>query len=238
MFDNHSERLSTTALFDAILMNMDEHGHQGEQDPAQEWERRYAEQGHIWSGHPNAALVDVVSTLDPGSALDLGCGEGGDSLWLAEHGWAVTAVDISPTAVERGTALSTERRIPEGTITWLVEDLESWRPTREYDLVSACFFQSFVDLNRTDILQRAARAVGPGGHLLLVSHAEAPPWALGHQHQHQHHRFLSPTEELEALQIEDSTWTTVISDLRSRHATGPDGQTATIRDSVLLIQRR
>jgi SAM-dependent methyltransferase len=228
-------------------MSMDENSHDGTQDPAQEWERRYAEQGHIWSGHPNAALVDVVSTMDPGRALDLGCGEGGDSVWLAEHGWVVTAVDIAPTAVARGEALGRERHIPEGTITWLVEDLDAWEPPPHYDLVSACFFQSFVDLNRTTILKRAALAVVPGGHLFLVSHAEAPPWAHGqghehehdkHEHGHGHYKFLNPREELEALEIDQLAWTPVISELRPRQATGPDGETATIRDSVLLIRRR
>jgi SAM-dependent methyltransferase len=205
-------------------------------DPTQAWERRYAEKAHIWSGNANAALVDVVAGLPPGRALDLGCGEGGDSVWLAANGWSVRAVDIAPTAIARAKSLSAERNIPVGAITWLVEDLSAWVPAAEFDLVSACFLQSFIDLNRTDILQRAAGAVRSQGHLLLVSHAEAPPWA--HDHEHRHYRFLSPTEELEALELDESEWMPVISELRPREATGPDGQTATIRDSVLLIRRR
>src|SRR5882724_9759517 len=66
------------------------------------WEGRYQEHDHIWSGKPNALLVREVAALPPGAALDLGCGEGGDAIWLAQQGWRVTAVDISATALRRG----------------------------------------------------------------------------------------------------------------------------------------
>ncbi len=204
--------------------------------PAQHWEQRYAEREQIWSGRPNALLVDLVSSLEPGKVLDLGCGEGGDSVWLATRGWEVTAVDIASTAIARGKALSVERHVPEHQITWLVRDLASWEPTETYGLVSACYFQSFVDLPRIPILQRVASAIAPGGHLLLISHGEAPPWAHGQAHQH--HQFFSPAEELVALQLEDSAWRPIVSELRPRETTGPNGETAAVHDSVLLVQKR
>ncbi|MCV9996535.1 methyltransferase domain-containing protein [Paeniglutamicibacter sp. ZC-3] len=71
-------------------------------DPAEFWETRYntnrGENGHMWSGRVNPAVEHETTALSPGTALDLGCGEGADTLWLAAHGWTVTAIDISATA--------------------------------------------------------------------------------------------------------------------------------------------
>jgi 2-polyprenyl-3-methyl-5-hydroxy-6-metoxy-1,4-benzoquinol methylase len=140
-------------------------------DAATFWESRYAERHRIWSGEPNAALADVASAIRPGRALDLGCGEGGDTVWLAEQGWQVTGVDISATAVARGRALATARGVAEDRITWIVEDLAAWEPADRYDLVTSCFLHSPVDFPRAAVLRQAAAAVAPGGHLLVVAHA-------------------------------------------------------------------
>ena len=65
------------------------------------WEEHYLGHEQVWSGRPNPVLVDVVGSLPPGKVLDLGCGEGGDAVWLAEQGWRVTAADVSATALSR-----------------------------------------------------------------------------------------------------------------------------------------
>src|SRR5215212_1558411 len=76
----------------------------GDVEAEQFWEDRYRRRRPVWSGRPNPVLVDVVGSLRPGTALDLGCGEGGDAIWLARQGWRVTAVDISTTALDRAAA--------------------------------------------------------------------------------------------------------------------------------------
>src|SRR5918994_591290 len=68
------------------------------------WEDHYRRRERVWSGRPNAVLVDVAGSLQPGTALDLGCGEGGDAIWLAQQGWRVRAVDVSATALDRAAA--------------------------------------------------------------------------------------------------------------------------------------
>ena len=131
-----------------------------EQDAAGFWDAWYAERDQIWSGEPNHALVAVVAGLHPGRALDLGCGEGADSVWLAEQGWLVTGLDIAATAVARAITLAASREIPDGRITWIVEDLRAWQPSDAYELVSACFLPSRVDFPRCH--DPPARRVGCG----------------------------------------------------------------------------
>ncbi|MGD8166040.1 class I SAM-dependent methyltransferase [Herbiconiux sp. P16] len=142
------------------------------------WEGRYREREQIWSGRPNRALVDVVEALTvmPGRALDLGSGEGADSIWLAEQGWRVTGVDISATALSRAGEHASDREVAD-RITWVQADLASWIPPTGFDLVSACFLHSPVAFPREEVLRRAAGAVAPGGHLLVVGHAGFPPWS-------------------------------------------------------------
>ena len=79
--------------------------------PTEYWEQRYSGSGRVWSGKVNETMASIVAELTPGAAIDLGCGEGGDVLWLAEQGWRVTAVDISPTALTRGAQAAAERGV-------------------------------------------------------------------------------------------------------------------------------
>lgn len=149
--------------------------------PADHWERRYSGGEIRWSGNVNESTAAVVRTLDAGDVLDLGCGEGGDAVWLAEHGWQVTAVDISPTATARGAEAASDRGV-SSSIEWVAHDLTTWHTDKQFDLVTASFFHSEVELQRIDILRRAADRLRPGGHLLLVTHvfeteADIPPWA-------------------------------------------------------------
>ena len=214
-------------------------------DPYTYWENR-SSAGRTWSGNVNAALEREVGEIAPGTALDLGSGEGGDALWLERRGWSVTAVDISPSAIETGRA----DQQPDDDITWVVADLTEWQPPAMYDLVTACFLHSSVGgLPREAILRRVAAAVAPGGHLLVVGHAGVPPWAghdaAGQDAAARHHAAVElPTpEEVRAqlfeagVGLDESEWTVVTSALVPRLATAPDGSTAPIDDSVLMLRR-
>ena len=85
--------------------------------------------GRLWSGQPNPQLVAQASDLESGEALDAGSGEGADAIWLARHGWTVTAVDVSTVALDRaaGYAAAAGDEIA-GRITWQQQDLRSWDP--------------------------------------------------------------------------------------------------------------
>lgn len=204
--------------------------------PAEHWENRYADNARIWSGRANAALMAETADLTPGTALDLGCGEGGDALWLAQQGWTVTGVDISPTAIARGEEAARDLGIDPSKIRLIAADLETWTTDQEFDLVTASFLHSMVELSRTDILRRAAGLVAPGGHLLIVSHADFPPWSSAHDHEHEH-RFLSPDEEIADLDLDLAQWDVVVAESRDRDATGPNGEQAVIQDGVVRLRR-
>ena len=208
--------------------------HPGE-TPENYWDRRYAEQPQMWSGRPNSTFVLVAASLDPGRALELGCGEGADAIWLAQQGWHVTAYDHSTEGLQHARAAATTAGILPNQLHLGRVDLTTWEPREQYDLVLANYLHSPVDLPRYDILRRAAQAVAPGGHLLLVSHAMKPPWAK-HGHGHED-RLLKPAEELDELGLDAAEWTTKLAHVHSRAGKGPDGALATLDDGIVLLLR-
>ena len=205
--------------------------------PTDFWEERYAGSSRVWSGAPNRTLVEVVARLQPGRALDLGCGEGADVIWLAQRGWQATGVDISETAIARARAAASDLDLPQARFD--AADLASWHPDGAYELVSASFLQSPVALSRPEILRSAAALVAPGGYLLVIAHAAAPPWSrLRHAHADGHHAdFPTPEQEVAALALDPAEWTAAIAEVRSRDAVGPDGEQAVLHDSVVLLRR-
>ena len=199
-----------------------------------DWEDRYTEHEQVWSGEPNPVLVDVAGGLQPGRALDLGCGEGGDAVWLADNGWEVTGVDISSTALGRAAALADSRDVAS-RITWVAEDIATWEPTDGYDLVLSFYLHTPVDFPRAEVLRRAAATLNHGGHLLIVGHEGLPPWAEPH-HGHEH-QFLTAEQEIAALSLPTGEWQAVLNEARPRELKGPEGQRAIIDDVVVLLRR-
>ena len=201
----------------------------------QAWEEHYGERERVWSGRVNARLAEVVEAMTPGRALDLGCGEGADALWLAEHGWRVTAVDISQTALDRAAADAAARNILE-RIEFQRHDLTVSFPDGVFDLVSAQFLHSTVPMDRAQLLRRAADAVAPGGTLLVVDHGAAPPWAS--KLNHHHHEFPSAVEVVSSMNLDDSQWDRIRVEAVNRDAVGPEGERAVLSDNVMVLRRR
>lgn len=205
-----------------------------EEDVQQHWDARYAEKDRIWSGRVNAQLSAVAETLPPGRALDLGCGEGGDAVWLAERGWSVTATDVSETALARARA-EAERRGVADRIDFQHHDLSDSFPDGTFELASAQYLHSFVRLERPQILRRAAAALSSGGLLMIVDHAAAPPWS---EHVPHDHPFPSTDEVLDELNLPATEWERVRVEQVDRPTVDPDGNPATIADNVMVLQRR
>ncbi|YCH14967.1 class I SAM-dependent methyltransferase [Arthrobacter sp. D1-17] len=225
----------------------------------------YRSRPRVWSGRPNPQLVAEAAGLAPGTALDLGCGEGADALWLAEHGWTVTAVDVSAVALERAAGHAAESEAGH-RVTWLQRDLETWQPDTGYDLVSAQFLHS-TEMPWQLSHRIAADAVGPGGILLVVGHHPdgLPPWSghsqAGHtrpsgqsghgqssgpaNHNADHNtghggaaKYYTPRQLVDELGLTPPEWTVEVAESREREATGPDGQVAILVDAVVRAVRR
>lgn len=195
------------------------------------WEARYREHTHVWSGRPNALLVAEVEGLAPGAALDLGCGEGGDAVWLAGRGWRVTAVDVSATALARVAEHAEEAGVGDRVRTeW--HDLDATFPAGTYDLVSACYLHSPDHRPRVALLRSAAAAVDAGGTLVVVDHSRLGPWAWDPDRT-----FEAPEQVWASLALPADAWEVERAELVERVATGPDGVTAAVVDGVLRARR-
>ncbi len=136
-----------------------------------DWDHRY---GHdqMWSGNPNGTLVNEMSGVSPGRALDVGAGEGGDAIWLAEQGWKVTASDISQRALDRVRAEAERRGLRVECHHSDANALDAFEPAA-FDLVSA----QYASIPRTPDgrgVRNLLNAVAPGGTLLVVSHDLEP----------------------------------------------------------------
>ncbi|ORV47636.1 SAM-dependent methyltransferase [Mycolicibacter engbaekii] len=202
-------------------------------DPREFWDEFYGGHDPVWSGRVNAQLAEIVAGLPPGRALDLGCGEGADALWLAAQGWQVVAVDISENALRRARAAAQARDVAD-RIRFERHDLSTGFPPGRFDLVSAQFLHSPVPLDRVSVLHRAAEAVAAGGTLLIVDHAAAPPWAGEHASEH---HFPTAQEVLAGLDLHAAQWELLRCSTAEREALGPDGQSAVLTDNVIVLRR-
>jgi len=135
---------------------------------AAEWDARYGEgDGPKWSGRPNGRLVAEVADVTPGRALDVGCGEGADAIWLARRGWAVTAIDISEVAVRRAREAA---EAVGAAVEWVCGDaLQSSLPAGSFDLVSMQY-PALPKAAGEAAVRRLLATVRPAGLLLAVFH--------------------------------------------------------------------
>ena len=195
------------------------------------WDAHYERHVHVWSGAPNAVLVAEVGDLAPGTALDLGCGEGADAVWLGRRGWHVTAVDISVVALARASRQAEAASVTD-RVTWERSDLDETFPVGSFDLVTAHYLHSPLPARQAVALRHAAAAVAPAGHLLVVGHASVAPWSWD-----PHAELPSAGEVLESLALDQRRWSIDVCEDRPRPATGPDGEVATVTDSVLHLVR-
>jgi SAM-dependent methyltransferase len=182
----------------------------------------------------NPRLAEIAGPLAPRAALDLGCGTGGDALWLADRGWRVTAVDISAAAVA---SLRRQADRAGAPVTALRLDLAEDAlvlPAGSFDLVSAQYLHTPFPLDRPRALRTAAASLNPGGRLAIVDHGSTAPWSWN---QDPDLYYPTPSEVAAELALDPAEWSIEHADSPRRQATGPGGHTATVIDHVLVIRR-
>lgn len=194
------------------------------------WDERYSGDERMWSGEPNPQLVAEASRLMPGTALDVGCGEGGDVIWLARQGWRVTGADFSANGLARAARNAEAAGVADRTDWWRVDARTFAADGRSCDLVTTHFLHP-PDARMVDVTRRLAEAVAPGGHLLVVGHAPSEAFdhlAASHRRAMWLAADLVPAlpDGVEALVVEQRPRTVV-----------RDGRAVEIDDSTLLARR-
>jgi len=194
------------------------------------WDERYASLDQIWSGNPNGQLVREVADLAVGRALDVGCGEGADAIWLAEQGWQVTALDVSTVALDRARAAGAKAGV---NVRWLHAGLvEAELAPGSFDLVSAQY--PALLRSSSNAAERALLdAVAPGGVLLVVHHLHVNPESA-HRHGFEPEDYVMPADI--AAQLDDN-WLVEVDEQRPRHVSTGAGAGHT-EDVVLRARRR
>ncbi len=203
------------------------------------WEDRYRNGGGASRRDPSPSLLAEAADLPPGNALDAGCGWGADALWLAARGWTVTAVDVSPAAVDQARQHA-EAADPHAAarVTFLPADLTTWQPDQRYDLVTSHYVH--VPGPQEALFARLASWVAPGGTLLVVGHGHTPG-----QHGHGHHGEQpgSPPDSARVRlaqitsALPEAEWEIVAAEPRTHTIDRPGGPPAVL-DDVLVRARR
>lgn len=221
--------------------------------------RRCAQPGHVthdfdrdyWHTHwterlahdegrpvpPSPYLERELAGLEPGTALDAGCGEGAEAIWLAAQGWQVTGVDISRAALDRASEYEA-RSAAQGRVEWVEADLSSWEPARRFDLVTSHYAHAAIP--QLDLYDRLAGWVAPGGTLLLVGHLHAHS---DEDHGHESHEGQPPPEaEVTAAavtaRLDAESWEIVTVDELVRSVGERAGLRVELHDVVVRATRR
>lgn len=198
------------------------------------WDERYRSSQRLWSGSPNPQLVARLSDVTPGTALDVGCGEGADAIWLAGRGWTVTGVDVSQVALDRAQGHAQDAGVAPRT-RWEQVDVLHWQPPAQaYDLVTASFLH-LPSAVRDDVHRRLADAVRPGGRLLVVAHHLSD---LQTSVRRPGDPDLFFTAEQVAQVLDLLVWDVREVSAPEREAVDQDGGPAKVHDTVLLAVRR
>jgi thioredoxin reductase/SAM-dependent methyltransferase len=195
------------------------------------WEERYSGDA-VWSGNVNAQLAAEAADLAPGRALDIGSGEGGDAIWLAQRGWDVTALDFADAGLARVKAHASEAGVGDRVSTRR-SDVRTFDADGEtWDLVTSHFVH-LPDGGMVDVVRRLAAAVAPGGTLLVVGHA---PSDIHTGLRHGHHSFMHTADQL--LPALDDAWEVEVCESRPRTQAHPEtGEEIEIADAVLRARR-
>ena len=204
----------------------------GSTSQAQEWDDRYSEiEGPRWSGRPNGRFVAEVSSLAPGRALDVGCGEGADAIWLAQAGWTVVAVDISSVAIVRARDAA---QIAGVSVDWVVGDVLAVPfEAGSLDLISLQY-PAIPKAAGTEAFPKLLDALRPGGLLLAVYHDMDD-----HHREHMKSRGIDPADYLGVDDLADLVGDGFVIESRSVvPRLDPPPGTPHVADVVLRARRR
>ena len=206
------------------------HDHNTEMFEPTAWDDRYSSDENIWSGNANPQLIAVAASLSPGTALDVGCGEGGDVIWLAQQGWHATGADFSANGLARAARHAEAAGVGDRVDWWQFDARTFDANGRQFDLVTTHYLHP-PDGGMAAVVARLATAVAPGGHLLVVGHA---PHAVFHQlNESKRDAMFNATELVAAL---PEGYDVLAAEDRPRSVLR-DGERIDVADATLLARR-
>ncbi|MBO9540570.1 class I SAM-dependent methyltransferase [bacterium] len=193
------------------------------------WDRMYSHRHAAAHSEANPFLAQEIEGLEPGTALDVGCGEGSDAIWLANRGWRMTAVDFSNVALDRARAADADHQV-----SWVQADMLVWQPPADaYDLVSLHYVH-VPPAERAALFGRLAQAVRLKGTLLMVAHHSSDrETTIGRPPVPD---LYFTAEEVAAL-LAPGSWEILFSGTRPQNVTDRAGRPITIQDMVLKARR-
>ncbi|WP_216208428.1 class I SAM-dependent methyltransferase [Amycolatopsis aidingensis] len=192
------------------------------------WEQHW-QQGGSGGNPPNPYLARETAELVPGTALDAGCGAGAEAIWLAAHGWQVTAADISAAALARAAEQARAAGASE-RLRWVEADVSRWQPGRRFDLVTTHY--AHPAMPQLEFYDRIAGWVAPGGTLLIVGHL--------HTHGSGNHppAEASVTAAAITARLDEPAWQVATAEECHRTRTGHGGEQLPLHDVVVRATRR
>lgn len=138
-------------------------------DSLLKWDERFRSEGCVLGTNPSAYLIENMNTiisLAPGRrAVDIACGEGRNSIYLAKQGFQVVGLDISEAGLAKGRQWMEQEGVQ---IDFRLVNLETYQFTESYDLVINCNF-----LLR-DLIPKSVAALSPGGIMVFDTLLDSP----------------------------------------------------------------
>jgi len=131
------------------------------------WNERYEAAAALYGAEANQFVAAELGDLTPRRVLDLACGQGRNSVWLATKGHQVTGIDLSDVAIAQATQLAANVGVD---VDFRVGDVVSgWESDAEYDLIVLSYLQLPPEM-RTVVHAKAISALAPGGEIFLIAH--------------------------------------------------------------------
>ncbi|MCU1584953.1 MAG: SAM-dependent methyltransferase [Microbacteriaceae bacterium] len=199
----------------------------------QHWAQSHGAASSDFEGNaPNPYLARETAGLMPDTALDAGCGTGGEAIWLAAHGWRVTAADISAIALDRASEHAAVASVSD-TVTWVEADLTSWEPGRQFDLVVTSY--AHPAMAQLAFYARISEWVAPGGTLLIVGHRNDHA-STGHSQRPPANAAVTLSDITEVL--DPTAWRIETAEEKTRTLAVPGGRSLRLHDVIVRATRR
>jgi SAM-dependent methyltransferase len=195
---------------------------------AEAWDERYAATELVWSAGPNQFVETECADLTPGRALDLAAGEGRNAIWLARQGWAVTAVDFSQVALDKGREVARDVEVE-----WVCADATTWQREEAYDLAVVAYLQLATDERRAAV-RNAFASLAPRGTLLVVAH-DSSNLTEGTGGPQDPSVLYTAADVL--ADLDGAAYDVVRADRVEREVAGPDGSETALDSLVRLVRR-